>query len=185
MNVYLFSGSTGRWFKEGDVVRAVHHRVLKGSRLSGNIFYVLQWIKTFKNKYIKLPKTCKDAVNAKELEKKLEFTSTSVVAWLSIFRHFSRLHWQFSPHVIFPLRHLHCLLPQRPLQAHWGTEITVMLTLIQRQRASQCSNWNCSQRLFKSYPNCLCFLGDPASLLGSFRTPFILLLLTLTWRHQV
>lgn len=80
----------------------------------------------FKNKYIKLRKTCKDAVNAKELEKKLEFRSTSVVAWLSIFRHFSRLHWQFSPHVIFPLRHLHCLLPQRPLQAHWGTEITVM-----------------------------------------------------------
>lgn len=43
---------------------------------------------------------------------------TSAGTWLSIFRHFSWSHWQFSPHVIFPLRHLHCLLLQRPLHAH-------------------------------------------------------------------
>lgn len=36
-----------------------------------------------------------------------------------MFRHFSWSHWQFSPHASFPLRHLHCLLTQRPLHAHW------------------------------------------------------------------
>lgn len=111
ITLYLFSGSARGWLEEGGVVRADGRLIWKRRRASGNAFsltYILIGNRTVQRSLVSNTFT----INL--------YTSAGI--WLSIFRHFSWSHWQFSPHVIFPLRHLHCLLMQRPLQAHWRGE---------------------------------------------------------------
>lgn len=192
----LLSGRAGRRLEKRGVVGTAGGRVLKRCGVfesAGCLSGVLEGVESFFYHWVGV---CKTATSH-------TFNSVFFISWrqlgwlasdgtkLSMFRHFSWSHWQFSPHVIFPFRHLHCLLTQRPLHEHWreGREsrVTTASASDLNLRRAHGRAWPAGG--LWAHPSGFGFLGHPASLLVLQRTPLVLflflLVLILAGGHQL